>query len=191
MRPIWIAAIKSILDAGVIIVRSAGNDRINDGLFNRLPFSPVIDDRIIVVSATNFFDSHIDPTADPNIDSIPTFCHYPEVTICAPGYYLATATTFTQPNYPFSPYPGYREIWSGTSFSTPIVSGVCALMKSINPDLTVREVKNIIQATADPIIDEYNYPGQLGAGRINAYKAVKVVDECYTIPVLKKILLVM
>lgn len=186
IQPSWSENIKAILDHGVIIVRSAGNSVLEDGLFNRLPFSPVIDDRIIIVSATNFYDSHIDPTADPNHQIAATYCHYPEVTICAPGYSITTGSTMIPNNPPFTPYPGYIELWAGTSAATPIVSGVCALMKSINPDLTVREVKNIIQATADPIIDEYNYPGQLGAGRINAYKAVKVVDECYTIPILEK-----
>ena len=154
-------------------------------MFDRLPFSPVIDDRIIVVSATNFFDSHIDPTSDSAFGAA-TYCHYPEVTICAPGYYITTGTTYIEVFNPNVTYPGYKEIWGGTSASTPIVSGVCALMKSINPNLTVAEVKAIIQATADPIIDEYMYPGLLGAGRINAYKAVKAVNDCYTEPVLEK-----
>ena len=185
MRPEWISGIKEILDSGVVIVRSAGNDSLNDGLYDRLPFSPVIDDRIIVVSATNFYDSHIDPTSDPAF-GLATYCHYPEVTICAPGYYITTGTTLIDVFNPNSFYPGNKEIWGGTSAATPIVFGVCALMKSINPNLTVAEVKAIIQATADPIIDEYMYSGLLGAGRINAYKAVKIVDDCYTQPVLEK-----
>lgn len=185
MRPEWKAAIKAILDTGVVIVRSAGNSVLTDGLFDRLPFSPVIDDRIIVVSATNFLDSHIDPSSYLGFTPS-THCHYPEVTICAPGYSITTGTTLIDDFNPNSYYSGYDENWGGTSAATPIVSGVCALMKSINPDLTVAEVKAIIQATADPIIDEYMYSGLLGAGRINAYKAVKIVDDCYTQPVLEK-----
>lgn len=180
IRPRWIEIIKEILDADKVIVRSAGNSTLTDGLYNRLPFSPVIDDRIIVVSSTNHHDKHADPSSDPNIGII-THAHYPEVTICAPGYYLTTATSMVDPLDP--PYTHY---FSGTSAATPIVSGVCALMKAVQPNLTVNEIKYIIQATADPILDENMYPGQLGAGRINAYKAVKAVDDCYTEPVLEK-----
>ena len=177
MHPRWIAAIKEILDSNVVIVRSAGNDPSIPGT-DRYPFSPLIDDRIIVVSSTNHLDKHEDPTSFPS-DTVWTDAHYPEVTICAPGYYITAATSVIDGS------PPYDEKVSGTSVATAIVSGVCALMKSINPDLTVPEVKRIIQATTDPILDEHLYSGQLGAGRINAYKAVKAVNDCYTEPVLK------
>ena len=177
----WIDIIQEILDANIVIVRSAGNSTSSDGLFNRLPFSTVIDNRIILVSTTNFHDEHVSPTAYPTDSIKPTHCHYPEVTICAPGYYLTTATSMLNPSD-----PPYQHGFSGSSAATPIVSGVCALMKAVQPNLTVPEVKSIIQATADPILDEYMYSGQLGAGRINAYKAVKMVDDCYTQPVLEK-----
>jgi subtilisin family serine protease len=180
IKPRWIEIIKEILDADKVIVRSAGNSTLTDGLHNRLPFSPVIDDRIIVVSSTNHHDMHADPSSDPNI-GIVTHAHYPEVTICAPGYILTTATSMIDPLE-----PPYTHSFSGTSAATPIVSGVCALMKAVQPNLTVNEIKYIIQGTADPILDEYLYPGQLGAGRINAYKAVKAVNDCYTEPVLEK-----
>ena len=61
---------------------------------------------------------------------------------------------------------------SGTSDATPIVAGVCALMKSVNSDLTPALVQDIIKATADPVNDAYLYPGLIGAGRINAHCAV-------------------
>ena len=67
----------------------------------------------------------------------------------------------------------YYGSWSGTSFATPIVAGVCALMKSINPCLTPALAKSIIQANADPVVDASLYPGMVGAGRINAFKCVK------------------
>jgi len=47
-------------------------------------------------------------------------------------------------------------------------------MLSVNPSLTPAEVKSIIQQTADPIVDEHLYPGQIGAGRINACRAVEM-----------------
>ena len=40
---------------------------------------------------------------------------------------------------------------SGTSLAAPLVSGIAALMKSLNPELTAKEIKNIILNTARPI----------------------------------------
>lgn len=104
----WRDAIKEILDSGTVIVRSAGNNVLEDGLFNRLPFSSVIDDRIIIVSATNSLDSHINPSSFAN--SIPsTYCHYPEVTICAPGYDITTGDFYYSGTYPYINYfPTYH-----------------------------------------------------------------------------------
>jgi hypothetical protein len=39
----------------------------------------------------------------------------------------------------------------GTSFSAPIVSGVCSLMKSINSDLSASDIKEILMQTSVPI----------------------------------------
>lgn len=38
---------------------------------------------------------------------------------------------------------------NGTSFSTPQVAGAAAILKSINPDLTAKEIKDILVKTAD------------------------------------------
>ena len=66
--------------------------------------------------------------------------------------------------------------FGGTSSATPLVAGICALMLSANPDLTAREVKQILMLTADKIGQgwEYNRGRSLkyGAGRVNAERAV-------------------
>ena len=66
--------------------------------------------------------------------------------------------------------------FGGTSSATPLVAGICALMLSANPDLTAREVKEILMMTADKIGQswEYNRGRSLkyGAGRVNAERAV-------------------
>ena len=84
----------------------------------------------------------------------------------------AVVTQCGNNNWPY--WGGFR----GTSFSSPIVAGVCALIKSINPDFTPAEIQYFIKSTADPINDEYNYQGMLGAGRINAFKAVEMAHNC-------------
>ena len=68
------------------------------------------------------------------------------------------------------PYYGFAK---GTSSAAPIVAGVCALMKSVNPKLTPKDAKKILMQTADPVADAAKFPNGVGAGRVNAYKAVK------------------
>ncbi len=67
--------------------------------------------------------------------------------------------------------------FGGTSSSTPLVAGICALILSANSNLTAREVKQILQQTADKIGNpaEYDSKGhstKYGYGRVNADKAV-------------------
>ena len=76
------------------------------------------------------------------------------------------------------PGNGYVD-WNGTSYAAPQVAGVVALIRSINSNLTPAEIENIIKTTADPIADAHLYPGLLGSGRVNAYKALQAA--CSTI----------
>lgn len=66
--------------------------------------------------------------------------------------------------------------FGGTSSSTPLVAGICALILSANPDLTAKEVKEILQKTADKIGSPSEYVNghsvKYGYGRVNADKAV-------------------
>lgn len=82
--------------------------------------------------------------------------------------------------------------FGGTSSATPLVAGVAAMVISVNPNLTAKEVKQILQDSADKIVDvntdpvlgfkkgEYNSNGHsewFGYGRVNAYRAVKMAIE--------------
>ena len=66
--------------------------------------------------------------------------------------------------------------FGGTSSSCPLVAGICALLLSVNPDLTAREVKEILQSTADKIGQPWEYVNghseKYGYGRVNADRAV-------------------
>lgn len=66
--------------------------------------------------------------------------------------------------------------FGGTSSACPLVAGICALILSVNPDLTAAQVKQIITKTADKIGAPHEYvnghSSKYGAGRINADKAV-------------------
>ena len=65
--------------------------------------------------------------------------------------------------------------WNGTSMATPHVTGVVALLKQAAPGLSVREIKNVITETAEPLTDrKYQETPNMGYGYglINAYDAV-------------------
>lgn len=89
----------------------------------------------------------------------------------------------------------YTGIFGGTSSATPLVAGIAALCFSANKNLTAKEVRQIIESTADKITDENidpvlnhnkgSYTGRgakkhsewFGYGKINAGKAVKLAKE--------------
>lgn len=164
--------VKEILDHGTIIVAPAGNgwggthNDANGKLTPFYPFHPKYDSRIIIVSSTDINDNH---TYIRNGEDC-THSHFEEVTVCAPGYAMMGAFPGN------SDYP-YLQNCSGTSFATPIVAGLCGLMKSVFPDLTPAKAKEILMNTADPIKDANLYPGMVGSGRINAYKAVLATQQ--------------
>ena len=71
----------------------------------------------------------------------------------------------------YNSFGNYNEHFNGTSAACPQVSGVAALMLSVNPNLTATEVKNILQNTATDL-GPTGYDTTYGSGLLNAYKAV-------------------
>jgi len=67
----------------------------------------------------------------------------------------------------------------GTSMASPIVAGLCALMKSVDPNLTPDRLTYLLKATCDNIdaLQAPQHQGKVGAGRINAFKAVKMAQD--------------
>lgn len=181
--PIRKAAIQEILDNNTVIVYSAGNDP------EFSPPDPYFDE-IIIVSGTDSTDHF---GIDDGQGGITSFSHYHAVDLCAPGRNMMSANNTWIHKYVTdsitgdtleildsipNPWPYYGN-WSGTSFSAPITAGVVALIKSINPCLTPEDVQYILKSTTDPIVDKLQYPGTIGTGRLNAYKAVKLAHDSY------------
>jgi hypothetical protein len=177
--PIEEAAVQEILDNGTVIVMPAGNgfngthcDNGNDGIQDPwYPLHPNYDERIIMVTSTNYNDEHTN-IGENGIDY--THSHFPSVDICSPG--LGTLGAMPE-NCGQNEWPYYGDC-NGTSFATPIVAGVAALMKSVNKGVSPAEIQEYIKRTADPVVDADLYPGLIGTGRINAYESVKLVNEC-------------
>jgi subtilisin family serine protease len=76
----------------------------------------------------------------------------------------------------------YTRTFGGTSSATPLVAGICALVLSVNPALTSRQVKQILEATARRIgnhetYDESGHSIYYGYGCVDADAAVRMALE--------------
>lgn len=136
---------------GVIVVAAAGND--STGAANLFPF-PAARANCIAVAA---LDSN-------NIKA--DFSNYgSKINLCAPGTQIYS--TYLDSLYAW---------WDGTSFAAPFVSGLAALMKSIDPAITGEDLDSILEETSINI-DSLNpgLEGLLGSGLINPKGALKAV----------------
>ena len=98
----------------------------------------------------------------------------------------------------------YERDFTGTSAAAPIVSGVAALVRSANPDLTWRDLKLILAATArkndpgsagwedgatkygaDSPVDRYHFNHEYGFGVVDAWAAVDLAKGWTNIPALE------
>ena len=158
---------------GCIILFAVGNEGLN--YVNHYAAHP----DVIAVAASTSKDTHASYSNQGR-----------EVFICAPSNgdwpILAARASWDQGiSWESGVYKYYRDgrdrgrhykHFGGTSSATPLVAGVVALMLSANPDLTAREVKDILKKTADRIGNSSDYwnghSRKYGYGRINADKAV-------------------
>jgi subtilisin family serine protease len=102
------------------------------------------------------------------------------IDLFAPGYRILSTypTEICEDNeavhsYTIHVYDGYH-VDSGTSFAAPFVTGVAALMLSINPNLTAIQLKDIIVRSVDIVPALQNHC--ISGGRLNAYKAVRTAQ---------------
>lgn len=143
-------AINLAWESGLLIVASAGNSG------NNLRQCPASADNVIAVSATTSSDSKA------SFSSYGSF-----VDIAAPGVSIYNAIgTADRPG-------SYYTYWSGTSFSSPIVSGVAGLVWSADMSLTNAEVERVLKDTAENI----GSSSYFGDGRVNADFAVSLASR--------------
>lgn len=160
--------------AGVMIVAAAGNEQAAGEGYNidKTPIYPACYDgtlgenMVIGVAATDALDQKA------RFSSYGFHC----VDIAAPGIsFFSTVTPGSDKNDTNKYYDGF---WSGTSMATPLVSASLALIAQANPELSRREIVNILFASTDNISRlNPNYLGQLGNGRLNLDKAVEMAKE--------------
>lgn len=145
--------------AGCVNVAAAGNDNVTT------VFYPAGYNNVISVASTTTNDSKSG------------FSNYGSwIDISAPG--SAIRSTYFNASY----QPTYANL-QGTSMASPMVAGLCGLVKSVNPQMTQTQITNCVLSTADNInAVNGSYIGQLGAGRINAYQAVLCAQTTINAP---------
>jgi subtilisin family serine protease len=160
---------------GIVICYAAGNEGMDFvNVYGRHP-------DVICVGASTSDDTYADYSNRGR-----------EVTVCAPSngsWPVLAARAFWDPGiagevgaakwyYGDGVDRGSRyQHFGGTSSATPLVAGICALILSANPNLTAREVKQILCQTADKIGSPSEYVNgqsvKYGFGRVNAARAVQ------------------
>ncbi|MBN1997602.1 S8 family serine peptidase [candidate division KSB1 bacterium] len=150
---ILIEAARYAFDRGVVIVKSAGNER--SSLADPLELEPyvitvcAVDDRDFKASYADYGDW---------------------VSVCAPGGDLTNG----RPGMISTTMQGDYAVMQGSSFAAPVVSGLAGLLRSYDPKKSAADIVFQITETADNI-DFLNpaYRGKLGTGRVNAVRALQ------------------
>ena len=139
-------------NSGIVCVAAGGNNS------SSIPVYPATYPNVIGVGAT-----------DQN-DVMASFSNYGiNVNVMAPGYNIYGTFAYNDSAYSY---------FSGTSMASPLVAGLAGLIVSENPKLNPDQVKYYIQAGCDNIdLENPAYIGQMGSGRINAYKSLQLVQQ--------------
>ena len=157
--PLMEAAMATAHDTyGATIVAAAGNSNQSCVGF------PASDPNAIAVGASGFLNA---------VDGRAPFSQWgPEIDVAAPGVNIVSATPPGMCGY-LGPClsDGITSVSSGTSFSTPQVAGLAALLLSQDPSLTNEELRTIIRSTARDLPDGAA-PNWDGAGRIDVGAAL-------------------
>jgi len=146
------ALVDAINEAGLkgyLFIAAAGNNGQNADVYPMYPAAYTMEN-IISVAATGRFDD------------LRTWSNYGEssVDLAAPGSLIVSCL-------PGNTY----DYWSGTSMATPHVTGVAALLKNRNPNVSGMSIKETILNSVD-LIDSMQ--GKcLSNGRLNALKALQ------------------
>ncbi len=168
------AAVSRAHQAGIIIVAAAGNEQAAGAGYDisKTPIYPACYDgqqgenMVIGVAATDALDQKT------SFSSYGFRC----VDITAPGISFFNTVPVGSDIFDLNKY--YDGYWSGTSMAAPLVTATLALIEEANPELSQREVVNILFASTDNVSRlNPDYLGQLGNGRLNVDRAVSMAKQ--------------
>ncbi|MCG2686782.1 S8 family serine peptidase [Candidatus Parcubacteria bacterium] len=169
-------SIQQAHNAGILIVAAAGNE-VSSGInLDQIPEYPVCHDG---PNGENWIIGVASINSDEKLGS---FSNYggKNIDLTAPGVNLFSAVYHDDNDANFKKY--YESGWTGTSVSAPQVAGTAALIKSINPELSLEQIKDILLNSADNIDakNDSKYKNLLGKGRLNVYNTI--LQAGYKIP---------
>ncbi|HRB72611.1 MAG TPA: S8/S53 family peptidase [Flavobacterium sp.] len=173
--------IDQVWNSGVVLVAAAGNGQHSCSLGPDIDHYPASLNHVISVTVVghefNIGTAGTEPKnwKDVHLNPYPPYngTHNINVDLSAPGRNILTGGAYSNNTATYA-YGG------GTSFSAPMVTGTVGLMFGINPCLFPDEIESILKLTAfknDTIPDNLPYLGRLGAGRLDAYQAVKMAKD--------------
>jgi len=144
------------LEKDVLIVAAAGNTN------REQDYYPASYDNVLSVAAC---DTAYSPSAGQMIE-VRRLTYSTYVDICAHGINITMASNNADNAYT-------RD--GGSSFSTPMVAGAAALVRSKYPHLSALQAAELLRVTAD-VMDTFPenlpYKGKMGKGRLNMYRAL-------------------
>ncbi|MEI2400498.1 MULTISPECIES: S8 family peptidase [Paenibacillus] len=137
-------AIKYAYDRDVVIVSASGNDN------TERPGYPAAYEEVIAVAATNSTGGRA------------SFSNYGDyIDVAAPGESIAST-------YPDNQYAAL----SGTSMASPHVAALAGLVRSLNPELTNKEVTELLTSNAVDLGDA-GHDKYYGWGQVDIYKTLQ------------------
>jgi len=167
----WDDVVAAVHAQGVALVAAAGNNSVrytaSTSTWDSLPCNDGpnlgVDNYVIGVTSVNSLDVRSYFAA---VDASP----YSFVDFAAPGEDIFGTFSY------FPAFPIHQELYgskSGTSFSTPQVSGAIAVLRGLHPGWSIEQIVSALKAGADNI-DRFNPAdgGHFGAGRLNLARAV-------------------
>jgi serine protease AprX len=171
-------AVEKLWFNNVVVVAASGNYGVPNGP-SGVPFAPGNDPFVITVGAsdTGHSVSTNDDFAAPWSAYGYTLDGFAKPDLAAPGRYMigpvpTTSTLYTE-RADHIVAPGYIEL-SGTSFATPIVSGVAALILGRHPEFSPDQVKGALLAGAKPMPQAA--PLSEGVGEVNAARSIELAN---------------
>jgi serine protease AprX len=169
-------AVERLWFNNVVVVAAAGNYGSTAGP-SGVYFAPGNDPFVITVGATDTGKSvsTYDDVAAPWSAYGYTLDGFAKPDIGAPGRYMVGPVPATSTLYSERPdhiaAPGYMEL-SGTSFSTPVVSGVAALIVGRHPDWTADQVKGALMLGSKYLPNAKSL--SVGVGEVNAPRSIEL-----------------
>lgn len=146
--------INQVTEMGTLVIVSAGNEYSS---LDASPFYPASYDNVMCIGATQSNDVKAN------------YSNYGrKVTVYSPG--SSILSTMPGNNY---------QNQNGTSMASPVTAGVAALVKTVFPNYTPKQIMAQIRSTSDNVLAANEAQRPYLYGRINALKAVTYNNPAY------------